>query len=322
MQRGTHTSTRRRAWKGSATRQSPTRRVSAGALVLSVLALAIGGAASAQDPSRNPHYFGPYPNWANSPLTLPDADSRSSLGNGTGATAEATVGVNGSDHRDHRHGRRLRGYGQRSKVENHRGPAPAPRPRPRSSRRVPSSASPSDSPGSGLHRARWSRSHGGGAGSGATATAFGAGRRSHADRRRERLHDPDGEPSTSPTTRTASRRRATSTSSAPNCAPGGGRERSPITGVIVDEPGSGYSTAPGVAILNGTQLDPVPIVRTNARSGGEGELRDPVDRDGHLRLELQQGAERDDRRPRPGGGGGSRATATIVTDGVPSRRSP
>ena len=29
--------------------------------------------ASPVDESKVPHYFGPYPNWANSPLTLPDA---------------------------------------------------------------------------------------------------------------------------------------------------------------------------------------------------------------------------------------------------------
>jgi len=36
-------------------------------------AAAAPGPASAVDETRVPHYFGPYPNWANSPLTLPDA---------------------------------------------------------------------------------------------------------------------------------------------------------------------------------------------------------------------------------------------------------
>jgi FtsP/CotA-like multicopper oxidase with cupredoxin domain len=39
---------------------------------------------------RVPHYFGPYPNYANSPLTVADALVNIS-GNGTGATADATV---------------------------------------------------------------------------------------------------------------------------------------------------------------------------------------------------------------------------------------
>jgi FtsP/CotA-like multicopper oxidase with cupredoxin domain len=51
--------------------------------------------ASPVDESKVPHYFGPYPNWANSPLTLPDAQVVIT-GDGSGATAVATVGANGS----------------------------------------------------------------------------------------------------------------------------------------------------------------------------------------------------------------------------------
>src|SRR5215207_4855478 len=50
---------------------------------------------SPTDETKVPHYFGPYPNWANSPLTLPDV-TVTITGNGTGATAEATVGANGA----------------------------------------------------------------------------------------------------------------------------------------------------------------------------------------------------------------------------------
>ncbi len=46
------------------------------------------------DETKVPHYFGPYPNWANSPFTLPDIQVVIS-GDGTGATADATVGANG-----------------------------------------------------------------------------------------------------------------------------------------------------------------------------------------------------------------------------------
>ena len=49
---------------------------------------------SETDESKVPHYFGPYPNWANSPLTLPDAQVVIT-GNGAGAEAVATVGANG-----------------------------------------------------------------------------------------------------------------------------------------------------------------------------------------------------------------------------------
>lgn len=51
--------------------------------------------ASPTDESKVPHYFGPYPNWANSPFTLPDV-SVEIVGDGTGATAAASVGTNGS----------------------------------------------------------------------------------------------------------------------------------------------------------------------------------------------------------------------------------
>lgn len=47
------------------------------------------------DESSVPHYFGPYPNWANSPLTTADV-TVSLTGDGAGAAATATVGANGA----------------------------------------------------------------------------------------------------------------------------------------------------------------------------------------------------------------------------------
>jgi FtsP/CotA-like multicopper oxidase with cupredoxin domain len=47
------------------------------------------------DETKVPHYFGPNPNWANSPFTLPAAEVVIT-GDGAGATAEAAVGVDGS----------------------------------------------------------------------------------------------------------------------------------------------------------------------------------------------------------------------------------
>src|SRR5688572_18662616 len=67
--------------------------VSATMLALSVVGLVVGGAASGQVPPNTPHYFGPYPNWANSPLTLPDANVAITVASGCtdgGATADAT----------------------------------------------------------------------------------------------------------------------------------------------------------------------------------------------------------------------------------------
>ena len=49
---------------------------------------------SATDQTAVPHYFGPWPNWALSPLTQGNAPI-TITGDGTGATATATVGGNG-----------------------------------------------------------------------------------------------------------------------------------------------------------------------------------------------------------------------------------
>jgi len=69
------------------------------ATILTVVMLSTAPAdaipASPTDESKVPHYFGPYPNWANSPLTVADA-SVAITGDGFGATAAATVGGNGA----------------------------------------------------------------------------------------------------------------------------------------------------------------------------------------------------------------------------------
>ena len=49
------------------------------------------------DESKVPHYFGPNPNWALSPFTLPAVTvTINGVGGGSGATAVATVGANGA----------------------------------------------------------------------------------------------------------------------------------------------------------------------------------------------------------------------------------
>ena len=52
------------------------------------------------DQTKVPHYFGPYPNWANSPLTVPDANV-TITGDGSGAQAQAQIGERRFDHGDH-----------------------------------------------------------------------------------------------------------------------------------------------------------------------------------------------------------------------------
>jgi FtsP/CotA-like multicopper oxidase with cupredoxin domain len=71
------------------------------ALVLALLMLAGRlGFCQIADPTKIPHYFGPYPNWANSPLTTVDANIQltDTCGNGagTGATAVASVDSKGA----------------------------------------------------------------------------------------------------------------------------------------------------------------------------------------------------------------------------------
>ena len=77
---------------------SELRRGILGLVAISVLAMGlpagVASGAAMVDPTKVPHYFGPWPNWANSPLTLPDAQVVIS-GDGTGAAATATVGADG-----------------------------------------------------------------------------------------------------------------------------------------------------------------------------------------------------------------------------------
>ena len=49
--------------------------------------------ASATDETKVPHYFGPYPNWANSPLTQSTAEVTFTDPSGSGTGAEAVAQV-------------------------------------------------------------------------------------------------------------------------------------------------------------------------------------------------------------------------------------
>jgi FtsP/CotA-like multicopper oxidase with cupredoxin domain len=68
-------------------------------LMLLILAGRLGFSQT-PDPTKIPHYFGPYPNWANSPLTTVDANVQltDTCGNGagSGATAVAAVDARGA----------------------------------------------------------------------------------------------------------------------------------------------------------------------------------------------------------------------------------
>jgi FtsP/CotA-like multicopper oxidase with cupredoxin domain len=184
---------------------------------------------------RVPHYFGPFPNWANSPLTLPDAQVVIT-GDGSGATATASVGANGS----------ItaitvtnpgNGYGDARVQILGSGTGATAQARINENGYVTSITL--GQPGAGYTTPQVTIS--GGRGTGATAVAYGGV---------DAVTVTDGGSGyTFPTVDfdlpdgpdgVAAVGHATMDSSGT------------ITGVVVDSPGSGYSTAPNVVIRNGT----------------------------------------------------------------------
>ena len=69
-------------------------------LITLLLLASLAAFSQAPDPTKIPHYFGPYPNWANSPFTAADANIQFTDtcggGAGTGATAVASVNAQGT----------------------------------------------------------------------------------------------------------------------------------------------------------------------------------------------------------------------------------
>ena len=193
------------------------------------------------DSTQVPHYFGPWPNWANSPLTMPDAQVIIT-GNGNGATAEATVGAGGvitgititnggSGYSNAKIDIIGSGTGATAKATIVKKGAVV--------------GITVNTFGSGYTAPVVSFS-GGGSGSGASATAYGGVA--------QVIVSDGGSGYTFPTV----------DFDLPDGSGGvqaqGHAEMDAngmITAVIVDSPGSGYSSAPGVAIHNGTLFDPI-----------------------------------------------------------------
>lgn len=204
------------------------------------------------DSSVVPHYFGPSPNWANSPFTLPTA-SVSITGDGVGAEGSATVDpvsggiasievtVPGS------------GYTTVPQVTITGGDGTA--------AAVATIASTGvvtryvvDDPGAGY--TTFAVTVDGGGGTGATATAAGGV---------DAVIIADGGAGyTMPTVEfdlpavpEGTQARGHVPMIANGDAVDGMDAAGVITAVVVDEPGSGYTSAPGVAIHNGTIFDPI-----------------------------------------------------------------
>jgi FtsP/CotA-like multicopper oxidase with cupredoxin domain len=206
--------------------------------------LAAAAPASPTDETKVPHYFGPFPNWANSPFTLPDAQVIIT-GNGTGATATATVGAGGSitgitvtDP----------GNGYSNAQVEITGSGTGAVAKATIVKKGFVSAIAVETPGSGYSAPTVTLS-GGSGGSGATATAFGGV---------DQVAVVDGGSGyTFPTV----------DFDLPDGADGvpatGHAEmdlNGSITTIVVDSPGSGYSSPPGVAIHNGTLFDPIALL--------------------------------------------------------------
>jgi FtsP/CotA-like multicopper oxidase with cupredoxin domain len=225
-------------------------------LALALVALMIGGMASAgpsspTDETKVPHYFGPYPNWANSPLASPDAVV-TITGDGNGAKAVATVGANGAitaiDVTDGGSG-----YGTAKVTITGSGTGAS------ADAVIIRKGAVADiavtNGGAGYTAPTVAIT---GNGSGATATAYGGvdavtltdvGLGYTVPNVTFDLPDAsNGVPAEGKVTCQET-----------NCQPANLGDPVHITGVVVTQPGSGYSSAPGVSIINGTQFDPVQL---------------------------------------------------------------
>jgi FtsP/CotA-like multicopper oxidase with cupredoxin domain len=204
-------------------------------------------AAAEVDQTTIPHYFGPFPNWANSPFTLPDV-AVTIDGDGTGATAAATVWANGAvtgiNVTNPGHGYTWATVTISASSSTGTGSGAAAEAAVNTSGVV--TAVNVDIGGTGYVSpvvAIW----GGGATTDATATAYGGvdaveltapgGGYTFPTVDFDLPDGPDGVPA-----------RAHA-----DFDPGTGA----ITAIVVDQPGSGYSTAPEVVIRDGTLFDPI-----------------------------------------------------------------
>ncbi len=216
----------------------------------------LAGPANPTDETKVPHYFGPYPNWANSPMTLPDATvTVDPPASGTQAQAAATVGVNGA----------ITGI---TVTNPGSGYTAAPIVTITGSGTLATATATFNPTGSVTSVTVGNQGGGytkpqvtinGGATLVATATAYGevdalvltnVGSGYHVPTVSFDL--PDGPNGTRPTAHVVC---VEANCSNPN--PDGTPGVVTITGIVLDTPGSGYSSAPGVAILDGTQFDPI-----------------------------------------------------------------
>ncbi|MGN6612329.1 MAG: multicopper oxidase domain-containing protein [Angustibacter sp.] len=216
-------------------------------------AMASSGPASPVDETKVPHYFGPYPNWANSPLTLPKASVQITGGGGSGAEARAQVdpvtgGIASIDVTSPGSGY---GFGTQVTITGDGSGATA-------SPQIVTSGTVTGysvtAGGSGYGSFAVAVTGAGGAGATATATGGvdalkivnGGSGYTMPTVDFDLPDDPNGKQASGHVPMIAN-----------GDAVDGMDANGTITQVVVDDPGAGYSTAPGVAIHNGTLADPI-----------------------------------------------------------------
>ncbi|HEX5950628.1 MAG TPA: hypothetical protein VFZ96_06465, partial [Actinomycetota bacterium] len=297
--------------------------------VVAALVGPVGGTSSAAavsptDETKVPHYFGPYPNWANSPFTQADAKVNITVAAGCfdgGATAEATVGANGGvtaiTVTDPGNGYAATGKCLPTVTITGSGTGATAKPTVTKSGAVV--AVTVDNGGTEYKNPKVGFSGAGGA----TATAYGGVTSVQLVN--------GGSGYTYPTVQFDLPDHPNGVQATGHAECDGGATcgaTGAITAVIVDTPGSGYSRAPDVAVLNGTQFDPIPLNPGGALATFEPPVVDnqgeTINKATGLTLSAIEmdtfgagyntapSVTIDD--PVPGGGGGSGATATAFID--------
>jgi FtsP/CotA-like multicopper oxidase with cupredoxin domain len=206
---------------------------------------------SPTDESKVPHYFGPYPNWANGSFTLPDV-AVEITGDGSGAAASATVGANGAVT-----GINItdpgRGYSAAT-VSITGGGTGASADAVITATGVVTAVNVGD--GGAGYTAPVVTISGGGATTDATATAYGGVTAIHLVTPGSGYSMPTVDFDL-PDAPDGTQARGNVLCAEPNCAPATDGATVTITGVDVVDPGSGYSAPPNVVIRDGTIFDPI-----------------------------------------------------------------
>ncbi len=213
--------------------------------------LGIAAASSPTDGTKVPHYFGPYPNWANSPAPTADATVVIS-GDGMGATGTAQIGANGA----------VTGLSITNPGSGYTSAAVAIAGAGSGASATATVQTTGAVTGLSLTQSGSKYSHpivgltGGGATTAATAHAVGGVAAVTLTSVGTGYSFPTVDfDLPAETDGLQAQAHVTCKETGCKAAKAGGTVT--VTGVIVDDPGSGYSSAPGIAIHDGTLFDPI-----------------------------------------------------------------